>query len=187
MAAGRLMTITDTPGWWKNLLVTESSSFLRQELVLSMAHCAPGPHAVLLVVRLDTAYQEKHRRSATEHLELLGKDVWNHAMVVFTYGDRLKDQTLEERIRSEGESRLQWLVEKCGNRYQVVNVDRYCGRQVRELLEKIEEMVTENGGCYYEVNRKCLTEVNEVRMRMDGEASKKRIIIQKPRLKREIL
>ncbi|XP_062841262.1 GTPase IMAP family member 8 [Trichomycterus rosablanca] len=179
VAGGRLVTIIDTPGWWKNFLVSESAAFLKQELVLSMAHCAPGPHAVLLVIRVDTAYKERHRRSAVEHLELLGKDIWNHMMVVFTYGDHFKDQTVGERIRSEGESFLQWLVNKCGNRYHVLNIDRCSGSQVKELLEMIEDMVTENGGCYYEVNRKCLTEVKEMRRVMEEEADKKRMMMQK--------
>ncbi|MBN3304686.1 GIMA4 GTPase, partial [Amia calva] len=80
-----------------------------------------------------------------EHLEdFLGERIWRHTIVLFTWGDRLGDNTIEQHIQRRGED-LQQLVEKCGNRYHVLsNWDRGNGTQVSELLEKIEEMVADN-------------------------------------------
>ncbi|XP_066563516.1 GTPase IMAP family member 2-like [Amia ocellicauda] len=89
--------------------------------------------------------RERERRSAQEHLELLSERVWRHTIVLFTWGERLGDTTIEQHI--ERDKGLQWLVEKCGNRYHVLNYrNRGNGTQVTELLDKIEEMVAENRG-----------------------------------------
>ncbi|MCI4391331.1 hypothetical protein PGIGA_G00132940 [Pangasianodon gigas] len=181
VAAGRLVTLVDSPGWWKNFLVHETPEFRKQELVLSMAHCQPGPHAVLLVIRVDALYTEKNKRAAQQHLELFGKDIWKHTIVVFTYGDRLQDQTVEQHIESEGETFLQWLVGKCGNRYHIFNIDRYRGTQVKELLEMIEDMVAGNGGSCYEMDKKCLYEVKEMRRVAEEKANKRRMMVQEQR------
>lgn len=181
VAAGRLVTLVDSPGWWKNFLVHETPEFQKQELVLSMAHCQPGPHAVVLVIRLDALYTEKNKRAAQQHLELLGKDIWKHTVVVFTYGDHLQEQTVEQYIESEGETFLQWLVGKCRNRYHIFNIDRYSGTQVKELFEMVEDMVAGNGGSCYEMDKKCLYKVKEMRMMEEEKANERRRMVQEQR------
>lgn len=146
-----------------------------------MAYCQPGPHAVLLVIRVDLIYKEKNKRAAQEHLELLGKDIWKHTVVVFTYGDSLQDETVEQNTGSEGETFLEWLVGKCGRRYHVFNIDRYSGTQVKELLEMIEDMVTGNGGSCYEMGKTCLYGVREMRRVAEEKANKRRVMVQMQR------
>ncbi|XP_072515141.1 GTPase IMAP family member 8 [Salminus brasiliensis] len=180
VAAGRLVTVVDTPGWWKNCLTNETPEYQKQELVLSTAHCSPGPHVALLVIRVDTSYKEKNRRSAQEHMELLGEDIWKHTIVVFTYGDHLQDQVVEQYVGGEGETSLQWLVAKCGNRYHVLNIESYSSSQVKELMERIEEVAAMNSGCHYEMDRKRLCEVKEMRKVAEERASK-RMTVQEER------
>ncbi|KAK1806679.1 hypothetical protein P4O66_005179 [Electrophorus voltai] len=185
VAAGRLVTVVDTPGWWKNFPISETPEVLKQELALSVTHCAPGPHAVLLVVRLDADYKDRARRAAQEHLELLGEGVWRHAMVVFTYGDGLQDQAVERRLGGEGEALLQGLVDRCGSRYHVINVDRYSAPGVTSLLEAIEEMVWRNDGLPYEAAPEPLRQVTEDRRAAEARATKRRMMVQERRVSRE--
>nr|XP_015204819.1 PREDICTED: GTPase IMAP family member 4-like [Lepisosteus oculatus]XP_015204821.1 PREDICTED: GTPase IMAP family member 4-like [Lepisosteus oculatus] len=106
--------------------------------------CAPGPHAFLIVIPV-VPFPESFRQAVEEHLQLLGERVWRHTIVLFTWGDKLKGKTIEEHIRDTGET-LQWLVEKCGERYHVLNKNLEQQTQVIMLLDKIDEMVAENKG-----------------------------------------
>ncbi|XP_048103835.1 uncharacterized protein LOC125297515 isoform X3 [Alosa alosa] len=148
--AGRQVTVVEAPGWWKNFSLINTPELTKQEIVFSVSLCPPGPHAVLLVIRTDYTFAEVYAKSARYNLKLLGKNVWSHTIVLFTYGDWLGDTSIEQHIESEGET-LQWIVEKCGNRYHVLNnKDWTDDTQVTELLEKIEQMVVRNGGAHYE-------------------------------------
>ncbi|KAJ8355178.1 hypothetical protein AAFF_G00088860, partial [Aldrovandia affinis] len=136
--AGRQVTVVDTPGWWRNCSVKHTRELDKQEIVRSVSLCPPGPYALFLVIDVSSSFTESHRRSVEEHLELLSERVWRHTIVLFTRGDWLGDTTIEQHIETEGKA-LQRLVEKCGNRYHVLNNEnRGDGTQVTELLEKIE-------------------------------------------------
>ncbi|XP_042559107.1 GTPase IMAP family member 9-like [Clupea harengus] len=140
--AGRQVTVVEAPGWWKNYQLEKTPELTKNEIELSVSLCPPGPHALLLVISVDNPLTETHRKSVQEHLELLSERVWRHTILMFTWGDWLGDTSIEQHIESEGES-LQWLVEKCGNRYHVLNNQkRENHMQVTQLMEKIEEMLT---------------------------------------------
>ncbi len=64
--------------------------------------------------------------------------------MLFTHGDSLLNTSIEQHIESEGQD-LQLLLDKCGNRYHVLNnQNRSDHTQIKELLEKIEETVAQN-------------------------------------------
>lgn len=108
-------------------------------------------------------------------MEPLGERVWNHTLVVFAVEDELKDTPIELFIASEGDT-LQWLIEKCGNRYHVLNNKSWGdGSQVTELLEKIEEMVAGNGGRSYELDDETLQRVEEERREQEKRAEDRRM------------
>nr|XP_013996461.1 unnamed protein product [Salmo salar] len=172
--AGRQVTVVDTPGWWANQPVERTLELVKQEIVLSVSQCPPGPHTILLVKRGDHSFTEKNRRSVEEHMELLSERVWSHTIVLFTHGDCLGDTTIEQHIAREREA-LQWLVEKCGNRYHVLNNENKGDvTQVTELLEKIDEMVTGNRRGHYEIKREILLEI-EVKRKGNKERAKQRL------------
>ncbi|KAI1884205.1 hypothetical protein AGOR_G00224030 [Albula goreensis] len=147
--AGRQVTVVDTPGWCRNVSVKYTPELDKQEILRSVSLCPPGPCALLVVLNVSLSFTETHRRSVQEHLQLLSERVWRHTIVLFTWGDWLGDTTIEQRIETEGKA-LQWLVEKCGNRYHVLNNEnRGDGTQITVLLERIEEMVGRNKGDYF--------------------------------------
>uniref|UniRef100_UPI003AAEF283 GTPase IMAP family member 8-like n=1 Tax=Centroberyx gerrardi TaxID=166262 RepID=UPI003AAEF283 len=142
--AGRLVTVIDTPGWHRG--PSQCTEEKDKEIVRGLSLCPSGAHAVLLVVPLDLAFTEARQRAMEEHMSLFDASVWKHTLVVFTYGDRLEDKSIEEHIEREKAS-LQWLVDKCENKYHVLNnMKKMDTNQVTELFEKIEEMVAGNGG-----------------------------------------
>ncbi|XP_063050054.1 GTPase IMAP family member 9-like [Engraulis encrasicolus] len=144
-AAGRCITVVEAPGWRKTYTVKQTPDRDKREISLSVSLCPPGPHALLLIISVSKSFTEKNRRAVQEHLELLGEKVWSHTLVLFTFGDRLGDTSIEQHIESGGEALL-WVVEKCGNRYHVLDNKKSDCVQVTELLEKIEEMVAINSG-----------------------------------------
>ncbi|KAL1280703.1 hypothetical protein QQF64_015303 [Cirrhinus molitorella] len=144
MVDKRKVILIDTPGWWPYASVLETSESVIQEIKSSVTKCSPGPHAVLLVLQPGVAFTEAQRRSVKEHMELLSRNVWKYCIVVFTRGDWMVTNTIEEHIESEGEA-LQGLINKCGNRYHVLNYMKQNDReQVRELMEKVEMMARGN-------------------------------------------
>ncbi|XP_016359845.1 GTPase IMAP family member 8 [Sinocyclocheilus anshuiensis] len=141
---GRKMTVLDTPGWWKYFGSELNPDFIRSAILGSVSECKKFPHAMLLVIPADTSFQEEQKRIAEQNMSILGDDVWRHTIVLFTWGDRFKDISIEQHIESEGEA-LQWLIEKCRNRYHVFdNTDKKNRDQVSGLLQKIDEMAAEN-------------------------------------------
>ncbi|XP_068192417.1 GTPase IMAP family member 8 [Antennarius striatus] len=173
-AFGRQLTVVDTPGWWMNYFSDETPVFDRREMVFGLSLCRPGPHVFLLVIRLDRAFTEVHRRAAEEHLALFGERVWSRVVVLFSFGDWLGGVTLEQCIESEG-APLRWLVERCGNRYHLLNNrtqrDEF---QVRELIGKIEETLADSSDFWhFELERKALEQM-EVKMRRETEEAKER-------------
>uniref|UniRef100_A0A8C7H9K0 Si:dkey-23k10.5 n=1 Tax=Oncorhynchus kisutch TaxID=8019 RepID=A0A8C7H9K0_ONCKI len=179
--AGRQVTVIDTPGWWKNLPVERTPELVKQEILLSVSLCPPGPHTFLLVISVGFLYTEEDRRAVEEHLTLLCETVWSHTIVLFTRGDCLGDTTIEQHIESEGEA-LKWLVDKCGNRYHILNNEnRGDVTQVTELLEKIEEMVAGNRGGHFEIKRELLEKIEVWRRKKEDKAKELCMRVKKQR------
>lgn len=145
--AGREVVIVDTPGWWKFFPPTFTHLDLKSEILKGVSLCSPSPNVILLTMPFDTSFTEEQRRITETYLKLLGERVWRHVIVLFTFGNALGDKTIEQHIESEGQP-LCKIIEKCGNRYHVLDNTSAADDQVTELLEKMEEMVAGNS-CFY--------------------------------------
>ncbi|XP_076009638.1 GTPase IMAP family member 8-like [Genypterus blacodes] len=171
--AGRKLSVVDAVGWSSSLSLAEIPERDKERFKLNPFRCLPGPHAFLLVVPIDSAFASAQRRTLEEHMKLLGGRVWRYTMVLFTCGDYLNGRTIETHIESEGEA-LKWLIQKCRNRYCVFfNKEKYEPSQVTGLLEKIDEMVQQNSGGYYEVDEPTLR-IIETKQQEETERAKKR-------------
>jgi len=68
-------------------------------------------------------------------------------MALFTHGKLLKGKDIETFVSANSE--LQNFDRKCGERCFVIDNDKQDPAQVMQLLDKIDEMVSINGGQYY--------------------------------------
>lgn len=179
--AGKVITVLDTPGWWKTLSARDTAELDKQEIIRSVCLCPPGPHALILTLRLDMPFRDEEIKSLEEHMGLLGKQAWNHTILLFTHGDLLADLTVEQYIESEGKD-LNVLVGKCRNRYHVLNNKNLLDSgQVTELFKKVEEMVAENKGLYYEMHPRTYKEVRR-KWRLMEKKSKMRLKVNNRRI-----
>ncbi|KAL7875654.1 hypothetical protein AOLI_G00106170 [Acnodon oligacanthus] len=150
---GKTLRIVETPGLFDTSRTKEE---FQQEVEKCIAHCVPGLHAFIIILRVGR-YTAQEARILDEIKELFGEEVLKYAVVLFTNGDQLDDgQTIEEFVQ-QGVA-LQDLVNKCGGRVHVIDnkywkqqQDEYRNNrvQVEKLLKTIEDMVKENGGQYY--------------------------------------
>ncbi|KAF7655512.1 hypothetical protein LDENG_00054910 [Lucifuga dentata] len=152
---------------------------LKGEVLHSVSQCAPGPHAFLLVIPISKAFRNKDLDSVLVLLMQFGERIWRRCMVLFTWVDWLGDRSIEEHIASEGRA-LQWLVEKCGDRYHVLNCHHFDYFEGIELYQKIVDMVTRNKGCHFTTSDKkteeaTLTEERTRAHRQDAEGFNSRV------------
>ncbi|ROL47942.1 GTPase IMAP family member 8 [Anabarilius grahami] len=184
---GRKIILVDTPGWWKCYQLCDTPERLKAELVKSTNICPPGPHVFLLVIEVDFAFSEKHRKVAEGHMQFIGDDIWNQTIIVFTKLKHLGDKTMEQYVEREGEN-LNKLTQKCGNRYVGfdTNLDTD-GSQVKELLRQIEKLVSENNGCFFQVDARKLMDL-EITMKNVEEkaAAREHQVLEKRRKLKEI-
>ncbi|KAK5930852.1 hypothetical protein CgunFtcFv8_027055 [Champsocephalus gunnari] len=169
---GRELIVVDVPGWSSSLSLSEIPEGDKQRFKLNASKCPPGPNTFLLVIPIDTAFSAMTKKTVEEHMKLLGERVWKHTMVLFTCGNYLGGKTIEQHIESEGES-LMWLIERCKNRYHVFENKDKSLSQVTRLLEKVDEMVWQNKGRFYEVDEQTLN-IIEKKHREVAERAKQR-------------
>uniref|UniRef100_A0A3B3XQZ7 AIG1-type G domain-containing protein n=1 Tax=Poecilia mexicana TaxID=48701 RepID=A0A3B3XQZ7_9TELE len=171
LVEGRRLTVVDSPGWFCFNTLQETSEMDKLEIENSVNLCPPGPHAVLLVIDLTDSIEESYLRSVQQHMNLLREEIWKQPLVLFTYGDWLGVKTVEERvwrhcmvvftrgdwindvpvenyIVREGKE-LQELLEKCGNRYHVLNPHHSQDPvPIKDMFQKIFDIVKQNRGCF---------------------------------------
>nr|XP_029499490.1 GTPase IMAP family member 4-like [Oncorhynchus nerka] len=148
---GRKVTVVDTPGLFDTDIPEEE---LKPELVKCIVECAPGPHAFLIVLKVEK-YTVLEERVITQIENLFSRKIFNYATVLFIYGDQLHEgKTIQDFVKTN--KKLSELVEKCGGRCHVIDNKHWNTSQqgqyrnnqyqVAELLNTIER---EGGGrCY---------------------------------------
>ncbi|MBN3287784.1 GIMA4 GTPase, partial [Polyodon spathula] len=138
---GRRLYVVDTPGFFDTQLPKDEFD---REIARCVSLCAPGPHAFLLVMPVGR-YTEHEGETVQQIQERFSEEAWRHTLVLFTHGDELGGEPLEEFVRQN--PRLQELVEKCGGRCHAFDNGNTGNRnQVRGLLGKIDAMLEGAGG-----------------------------------------
>uniref|UniRef100_UPI0037E96F9A GTPase IMAP family member 7-like n=1 Tax=Semicossyphus pulcher TaxID=241346 RepID=UPI0037E96F9A len=167
---GQKVAVIDTPGLFDTNL---SNDQVLSKVTKCIRLSAPGPHAFLVIIQLGR-FTEEERETVKMIQTTFGEDAAEYTMVLFTYGDKLKKKKIADFI-SESED-LQDITEKCHDRYHVFNNEKDDPSQVTELLEKINKMITENGGSHYttEMFQRAEEEVEKEKQRLLKESEAQR-------------
>ncbi|XP_010769073.1 GTPase IMAP family member 7-like [Notothenia coriiceps] len=154
LVSGRSLTLIDSPGFFD----TETSEEeLTPEIMKFITQCAPGPHAFLIVFKVDK-FTKQEQAVIKKISQCFSEEVFKYATVLFTHGESLEEgQTVEEYFQQNQVASD--LLKKCGGRCHVLDnkywknnqQEEYRSNQfqVKELLKTIDEMVEANkGSCY---------------------------------------
>ncbi|MED6247849.1 hypothetical protein ATANTOWER_019255 [Ataeniobius toweri] len=144
-AAGRQVVVVSSPAWYSSACSPEER---RTHISSFITLSSPGPHAFLLCVSLnEPAHDESKALDALA--KLFGPAaVSTNTIVLFTHTEELgEDEPLEQYIMTWRKD-LQELVGRCGDRYHTLercSGEAEEGKNVEELLEKVEQAVRESG------------------------------------------
>ncbi|XP_041634946.1 GTPase IMAP family member 7-like [Cheilinus undulatus] len=151
---GRSITLIDTPGFFGT---GRSDEEMRPEIVSCITECAPGPHAFLIVLKMQK-FTEQERAIIAKICQSFSEDALNYSVIVFTHGDQLPEGMEVKDFIGQNKN-LSDLVKKCGGRCHVfdnkywksVEKDSYRSNQfqVEELLKTVDKMIEVNEGSYY--------------------------------------
>ncbi|XP_061087219.1 uncharacterized protein LOC133121779 [Conger conger] len=145
MSEGRRLSLVEAPRWYWSGGQVEAG--VKQETMRALSLSEPGPHAFLILIPVGE-FTDVERRVPSELEKVFGNGALRHALVLLTCGDYLIGKEVEEYLAGEDPG-LREVVNQCGGRYHTFNNRRPQDRlQVRTLLDKLERMVQENGGCY---------------------------------------
>lgn len=148
---GRNICLIDTPGFL-------DSDISNSEILKCITEMAPGPHAFLLVLRVEK-FTKWEEHIVDLIMKYFSEEVLKFTTVVFTNGDALPEGMRVEDWAYHNKA-LKTLVERCGGRCHVFDnkywnniQDPYRNNQyqVQHLLQTIDQTVRENEGRYYSI------------------------------------
>ncbi|XP_039203514.1 GTPase IMAP family member 8-like [Crotalus tigris] len=146
----RKISVVDTP----NIFDSENhSEIVQNEIAACVELSRPGPHALIFVTQVGR-FTAKDVTAAKLVREIFGDESARHTIVLFTCKEDLGGESLQEYVRNSDNRNLRELIQGCGNCYCGFN-NKAAGAewqaQVSELMEKVQRVVSENGGRHYVV------------------------------------
>uniref|UniRef100_A0A3B3YEN2 AIG1-type G domain-containing protein n=1 Tax=Poecilia mexicana TaxID=48701 RepID=A0A3B3YEN2_9TELE len=126
---GRNLTLIDSPGLFDTRV---SEVKLKKEILSSITECAPGPHAFLIVLKVEK-FTKQEKDVIREICRHFSEEALKFAAIVFTHGDQLPERRRIEDFAQHNEE-LKDLVKNCGGRCHVV--DNKYWNQVEEAKMK---------------------------------------------------
>ncbi|XP_051571793.1 GTPase IMAP family member 8-like [Myxocyprinus asiaticus] len=143
---GKSVAVVDTPGLFDRTLPHEQ---VQEEIVKCVSLSAPGPHVFIIVLSVGRIMQVE-----LDTLDLIkkifGPKAAQFSIVLFTRGDDLDDQSIEDYVRTSKSAELEKLIRDCGNRFLVFNnKEKQDCTQVNQLLNMIKIMISSNTNQFF--------------------------------------
>ncbi len=169
---GSKITVIETPGFFDT---DNNDKEMKYEIIKALVECTEGVDAFVIVLKVGE-YTSQELEVLQQRLNALKEDVFDHTVILFTFGEQLEGQTIEEFLKAN--SQLQKLVDKCGGRCHVIDNKYWKKRkwgnksnkvQVKNLLETIDKMRNKNGCFTSELFQKMEEHIQEEIGKMDGE------------------
>lgn len=148
---GREIVVVDTPG----IFDTEvQEAYTQREIANCIFLTSPGPHAVLLVVRLGS-YTKEEQKAVEKMLSMFGSKARRYMILLFTRKDDLEDMEFHDYLKAAPKG-IQDLMEQFKDRHCEFN-NKATGAeqeaQRTQLLDLVQRIVMENQGeCYTNKN-----------------------------------
>ncbi|XP_029015825.1 GTPase IMAP family member 4-like isoform X2 [Betta splendens] len=136
---GKTLTVTDTPGLFHT---SKDRKELVKEIVETTLKIQPGPHVLLLVLRLGSFSRED--KKVLETFQKVFTDAKPYTIVLFTNGGEHDAKVFIDKY----ESLKKFIRQSCAE-YYAFNNDVEDDAQRTGLLTKISEVVEKNKGGYY--------------------------------------
>uniref|UniRef100_A0A8C2DGE6 AIG1-type G domain-containing protein n=1 Tax=Cyprinus carpio TaxID=7962 RepID=A0A8C2DGE6_CYPCA len=115
---GRIISVIDTPGLFDTSISEEQ---LKNELVKCVEMSVPGPHAFLLLIRLDVRFTDEEKNTVKWIQKNFGEEAARYTIVLFTRGDQLEKENLTIVEFLTENMQIGELVEQCKGGYHVFN------------------------------------------------------------------
>ncbi len=143
---GRSVAVVDTPGLFDTTLSKEK---VQEEIVKCVSLSAPGPHVFIIVLSVGRFTNEE--KNTVDLIKMIfGPSAAQFSIVLFTRGDDLKNETIEQYVEKSKNADLKKLIRDCGNRFLVFNNrDKKDNAKVTWLLNMIEEVKKSNKEQYF--------------------------------------
>ncbi|XP_069506548.1 E3 ubiquitin-protein ligase TRIM11-like [Ambystoma mexicanum] len=110
----------------------------------------PGPHAIVLVLKVGQSFSEVEERVAGIK-ELFANHPENHMIIVFLGEELLGNKSMSQYVQ-ESEAQLKELIKKCGNRYCAFSSGAPRGEQEQQVsvfFTMVDRMLQDQGGAFH--------------------------------------
>ena len=146
---GRDLLVVDTPGLFDT---EETLQTTCREISRCVLASCPGPHAIVLVMRLGH-YTQEEQETVVLVKNLFGKAAMKYMIILFTCRDELGNQSLSDFLK-DADVNLRSLLQECGEPCCAISNSRHTEKtekeaQVQELVELIDKMVQNNQGAFF--------------------------------------
>ncbi|KAL0153422.1 hypothetical protein M9458_051260 [Cirrhinus mrigala] len=143
---GKSVAVIDTPGLFDPSLTKEQ---VQEEMMNCISLSAPGPHAIIIVLNSGKITKEE-KVNLDMITKIFGSKAVDFCIVLYTRGEKLKKQTIEQYVKRYKNDDLEKLIRNCGNRFLAFNNTKKDDQtQVTDLFNMIEKMNKSNQSPYF--------------------------------------